>query len=230
MNHIHKDPRKLNVQQGDIMNDRTILRGMQCGVVALMLTLAVGGAATAGNGAGAHGSGARGYSAHSGGRGPYGGGFRGGFHGNFGHYRGWGWDGLGFGLGYSLFFDSLPLYYSTLWWNNVPYYYADANYYQWNSAMSAYETVPPSHEVLNQSALSEATDTDLFAYPKNAQSTEQQAQDRSECRSWASQQTGLDPTQAGDTVVVATAAATTRRQDYLRAQAACLEARGYGVK
>jgi len=216
------------------MSNRTFFPGLQSVAVALLLTLAVPGAAMAGNGAGAHGSGGRGYSAHIGGRGSYGGGIRGGFRGSFGYYRGWGWDGLGyglgFGLGYGLFFDSLPLYYSTLWWNNVPYYYADANYYQWNSAKSAYETVPPPLEVLNQSALSEATVTDLFAYPKNVQSTEQQAQDRSECRGWAAQQTGLDPTQAGDPVVVATVAAPTRRQGDLRAQAACLEARGYGVK
>jgi hypothetical protein len=212
------------------MSDRTILRGIQSSVVALMLTLAAPGAAIAGNGAGAH-AGGRGYSAHFGGRtGTYGGGFRGGLRGGFGYYRGWGWDGLGFGLGYGLFFDSLPLYYSTLWWNDVPYYYADANYYQWNSAVHAYETVRPPREVKSQSALSEATFIDLFAYPNNKQTTEQQAQDRSDCRGWAAQQIGLDPTQAGDAVVVATVAATTQREDYLRAQAACLEARGYSVK
>jgi hypothetical protein len=208
------------------MNHRAILCGMQSGVIALMLTLAVPGAAMAGKGGGVHGGGG-GYSGHFSGRtGPYGGGFRDGFRGGFGHYRGWGWDGLGYGL----FFDSLPLYYSTLWWNDLPYYYADPNYYQWNSALGAYETVRPPLEVKSQIAVSEPTVTDLFMYPKNGQNTEQQAQDRSECRGWAAQQTGFDPTQAADTAMIATVAATTRRQDYLRAQAACLEARGYSVK
>src|SRR5580704_8107888 len=131
------------------MNHRTILRGTQSAVVALMLALAVPGAAMARNGAGAHGGGL-GHSAHFGGRtGLSGGGFRDGFRGGFGYFRGRGWGGLGYGL----FFDSLPLYYSTLWWNDVPYYYADANYYQWNSAMSAYETVLPPSEVKTQSEL-----------------------------------------------------------------------------
>jgi hypothetical protein len=225
----------LNVQRGEIMNNRPIIRDIQSGVIALMLILAVPGAAIAGNGAGAHGGGGRGYSAHFGGRtGPYGGGFRGGLRGGFGYYRGWGWDGFGYGLGYGLgydpFFESLPLYYSTLWWNDVPYYYSNSTYYQWNSVNGAYQTVPPPGEVKSQSAPSEATVTDLFAYPKNGQNTEQQAHDRSECRSWAAQQTGFGPTQAGDTVVVSTVAATTRQQNDLRAQAACLEARGYSVK
>jgi hypothetical protein len=200
------------------MNDRTIIGSTKFGVIALMLMLAAPGAVTAGNGAGVHGGGGRAYLGHFSGRtGPYGGGFRSGFRGGFGYYRGRGWDGLGYGL----FFDSLPLYYSTLWWSDVPYYYADANYYPWDSAMSAYESV---------SAPSEATVTELFAYPKNGQNTEQQTQDRSECRGWAAQQTGFDATQAGETVVVAAVTATTRRQDYLRAEAACLEARGYSVK
>src|SRR5580658_2128283 len=79
-------------QRGDIMNHRTILRGTQSAVVALMLTLAVPGAAMARNGAGAHGGGlGPGYSVHFGSRtGPFGGGFRGGF----GYCRvgmGWPW-------------------------------------------------------------------------------------------------------------------------------------------
>src|SRR5580693_3229331 len=90
-------------QRGDIMNHRTILRGTQSAVVALMLALAVPGAAMARNGAGAHGGGL-GHSAHFGGRtGLSGGGFRDGFRGGFGYFRGRGWGGLGYGL----FFDSL---------------------------------------------------------------------------------------------------------------------------
>ena len=58
---------------------------------------------------------------------------------------------------------------------------------------------------------------------KNGQTEEQQATDKYECHKWAASQTGFDPTQAGGT-------APNRRSDYLRAQAACLEGRGYSVK
>src|ERR1700685_1660484 len=63
-------------------------------------------------------------------------GFRGGccFRGGFGW---WGWPG------YGLFLATLPLYYSTLWWNGVPYYYANDNYYVWNNGMGGYQSVSP---------------------------------------------------------------------------------------
>ena len=38
---------------------------------------------------------------------------------------------------------------------------------------------------------------DLFIYPQNGQSSEQQASDKYECHQWAVGQTGFDPTQAG---------------------------------
>ena len=170
--------------------------------------------------------------------GAYGGRY-GGLHGGYGYYGGGGW-GL---LGYGLFFGALPLYYSTLWWNNVPYYYADANYYSWNAAAGEYETVRPPPEVESQVAPQEPAATDLFVYPKNNQNADLQARDRYECHRWATDQSGFDPTQPGGVPALAPGAeaapapgpstagpAPTTRQDYLRAQAACLEARGYSVK
>jgi hypothetical protein len=72
--------------------------------------------------------------AHSGGHfGAVGHGF--GFHGGFGFNRGFGWWGW---PGYGLFLATLPLYYTTWWWNGVPYYYADGNYYIWNSGTGGY--------------------------------------------------------------------------------------------
>jgi hypothetical protein len=64
----------------------------------------------------------------------------------------------------------------------------------------------------------------LIAYPKNGQSQDQQGKDKFECHRWAVSQTGFDPT------LGAGAAANGRRSDYTRAQAACLEGRGYSVK
>jgi hypothetical protein len=59
---------------------------------------------------------------------------------------------------------------------------------------------------------------ELYAYPKNGQSPEQQASDRSQCRAFASSQAAGTPVGAG------------QHQEYLRAEAACLEARGYTVE
>ena len=64
----------------------------------------------------------------------------------------------------------------------------------------------------------------LIAYPKNGQTQEQQGKDKFECHRWAASQTGFDPTQAGG------GSAPGNRSDYARAQAACLEGRGYSVK
>jgi len=241
------------------MNNRTILCGLQSIAIALMVTLATpgttlaapgggghggGGHGGGGHGGGGHVAGGRAYAGHFGGRtGAYGG-LRGGYgyggYGRYGRYGGYG--GWGFGaLGYGLFFAALPLYYSTLWWNDVPYYYADANYYSWNAAAGEYETVRPPPEVESQVATQEPTTADLFVYPKNDQNADQQARDRYECHRWATDQSGFDPTQPGGVPaaastpaagpsVAAKVAAPTMRQDYLRAQAACLEGRGYSVK
>jgi hypothetical protein len=168
--------------------------------------------------------------------GGYGYGWRGGYYGGWRGYGGWGW-GWG-GLGYGLFFASLPLYYSTYWWGGVPYYYADDNYYIWNRGAGQYETVQPPAEVASQAGPGAAANTNLFAYPKNGQTAEQQSKDTFECHQWAAGQTGFDPTLAGSapaaTAGAGSAPAATaspgKQQDYMRAQAACLEGRGYSVQ
>jgi hypothetical protein len=165
------------------------------------------------------------------------GGWRGGgWHGGFGWHDGFGWRGgfygpwgwgLG-GLGLGLYFATLPYYYSTYWWGGVPYYYADNNYYIWNSGVGQYQTVAPPAEVLSQvggqAGGQAAGPSELIAYPKNGQSQDQQGKDKFECHRWAAAQTGFDPTQVGG------GSAPGKRSDYSRAQAACLEGRGYSVK
>ncbi len=69
---------------------------------------------------------------------------------------------------------------------------------------------------------------ELFIYPKNGQSPDQQAKDRYECHTWASSQTGFDPTVANGGVPPGEAAA--KHADYDRAMGACLEGRGYTVR
>jgi hypothetical protein len=223
-------------------NHRSLRRCLRSVPIALMMTFVASGTALAAHGGGPHGGGAHGaaraYAGHFGGGrvGAYGRGYHG-FRGGYGYYGGWGWGGLGAGL----FFATLPLYYSTLWWNGIPYYYADANYYQWNPSAGEYETVRPPPEVESQIIAEEPIATDLFAYPINGQDTKQQAQDRYECHRWAKEQSGFDPTQTSSVpdiastppsgaVVADTVATPLKRQNYLRAQAACLEGRGYSVK
>jgi hypothetical protein len=110
--------------------------------------------------------------------------------------------------------------------------------------------------VLNQSTASAGV-TGLYAYPKNGQSAEQQARDKQECETWAAQQAALHAPQPAssvpaapvdpDAAVAGTASAPAarseppadrdatealtpeKREQYLRAESACLEGRGYSV-
>ncbi len=120
----------------------------------------------------------------------------------------------------------LPPFYTTIWVTGVPYYYADGVYYVWRSTERAYvvSEAPPESAVTTLPTTSEQ----LFIYPKNSQSEQQQATDRYECHRWAVGQTGFDPTQpladSSGTIIAEKHAA------YQRAMTACLEARGYSVK
>src|ERR1700681_3091813 len=126
--------------------------------------------------------------AHGGGRGGRGGygDRRGGYgYGRFGYYGGFGL------LGYGLFLDALPLYYSTYWWGGNPYYYSNDNFYQWNGSVGQYETVRPPQNLASQVATTQSLENVvLFAYPKNGQTGTQQATDRTECQRWATDQSG----------------------------------------
>jgi hypothetical protein len=198
------------------MNKRPTLGSLSlivCGLVAAMAGIPPASAQHAGGHAG--------FAGHFGGyRGGYGWGH--GWRGGYGYWGPWGWGGLGLGL----YFATLPLYYSTYWWDGIPYYYSDNTYYRWNGAVNQYETVNPPPGL--QAPLAQegplAGVSELIAYPKNGQSQEQQGKDKFECHRWAAAQTGFDPTQ------VTSASVAGRRSDYLRAQGACLEGRGYSVK
>jgi hypothetical protein len=203
-------------------------------------------AATHGGGGGGYHGGGGGAVGHYAGRGGYGGGgYRGyygrgyyggyrGYYGGYYGYRGWGYGGCcWWGWPTGLFLASLPLYYSTWWYNGVPYYYADDSYYVWDGPSSRYQQVAPPTGLLTSGAPSPtggapgngAAAGELFAYPKNGQSNEQQARDRQECRAWAASQQGG----AGATGAIAAATPQNAEAD-MRAQTACLEGRGYTVR
>jgi hypothetical protein len=121
----------------------------------------------------------------------------------------------------------LPPGYTTVWIGGTPYYYADGNYYLWEPERRGYiVTAPPA--AADTATTTSPAGEELFAYPKNGQSEAQQATDRYQCHDWARSQTGYDPTQPlGGTDAAQSAS---KRADYMRAQKACLEARGYSVR
>jgi hypothetical protein len=127
-----------------------------------------------------------------------------------------------------LFITALPAYYTTIWVGGTPYYYANDVYYRWAPAQGGYEVVDPPTGADQPAAAPAVPTDDLFLYPKNGQTSEQQSVDRYECHSWAKSQTGFDPTRAAGGVAPAEAAQ--KRIAYQRAMTACLEARGYSVK
>jgi len=182
-----------------------------------------GGHGGGGGGHGGYGGRGGGYAGYGGYRGGYGGrsGY-GGYRGGYGGYGGWGYGGLGIGL----YFAALPFYYSTFWADGEPYYYADQNYYQWDNNVGQYQTVNPPADVTRQVAMQSPN---LMAYPKNGQTDAQQATDKSACRTWAAAQSGFDPTQAVQ-AQASTTGSNNKQSDYMRAQAACLEGRGYSVQ
>jgi hypothetical protein len=178
-------------------------------------------------------------------------GYGGGVHGWYGHPWGggyWGgvwWPAAAYGLGFAWFLPWLPAYAPVYWWGGVPYYYYDNGYYTWDQTDNGYvATDPPPIASGDGSgaatgpqqagpppgaggAAAEAgpnTD-DLYAYPKNGQSEQQQGSDRRECEQWASSQTSNAGSSAPGGAPQAAGPV-----GYRRAIAACLEGRGYSVQ
>jgi hypothetical protein len=80
--------------------------------------------------------------------------------------------------------------------------------------------LPPSAPAVAPPVVAQAGGNQLFIYPRQRQSADQQNRDRSECNSWAVSQTGRDPANSGGQM----------DPDYQRAMGACLDGRGYTVK
>ena len=127
-----------------------------------------------------------------------------------------------------VFVPELPPFYTTIWFGGIPYYYANDTYYAWEASHDQYEVVQPPSGIEAGASTHAPPDDTLFVYPKNGQSTEQQDHDRYDCYTLATQQTGYDLTKPDGGVPPAEA--PSKRSDYLRADSACLEGRGYSVK
>ena len=162
-----------------------------------------------------------------------------------GYWGGGFWPRAYYGVGFSWFLPVLPLAYATYWYGGVPYYYANDAYYTYDQGYDGYvATDPPpmadssgaagaagaapndaqvqggAHQaqaapVAGAGDQDETGDGQIFMYPKNGQSAEQQATDKAECQQWAAQQAGQVAQNASD---------------YMRAMAACVEGRGYSAR
>jgi hypothetical protein len=179
-----------------------------------------GGNSSAGHAMGFHGS-SHGHGHHGsggqGGRGSRGVGYRDGNHGA------WSVRGHGF------FFASIPSYCRLVYWDGVPYYYADDVYYEWNGTAGAYQEVQPPAGLAEQIDARAPVVTELFVFPNGDQSNEQLARDQEACHDWAVQQAGFDPHAAAPSTRASDRSAA-KRASYLRAEGACLEARDYSVE
>jgi hypothetical protein len=176
---------------------------------------------------GFHGAGYAGHGAYGRPGAYYGHGYSTGAHWRGGYWHGGFWPRAYYGWGFSWFLPVLPLAYATYWYSGVPYYYANDVYYTYNPSYEGYvATDPPpvadssgaGPEGAGPSAAPPPGDAiagQIFMYPKNGQSAEQQARDKAECQQWASQQAG-DVAQNGS--------------DYQRAMTACVEGRGYSAR
>jgi hypothetical protein len=131
----------------------------------------------------------------------------------------------------------LPAFATLVVIGGAQYYYANETYYRHYPEQAGYQVVappegapgpqpPPPGPAANGAPPSSSDN--IFIYPKNGQSGEQQARDRYECHRWAADQTAFDPTRPSGGVP--SEAALAKRADYMRAQQACLEARGYTMR
>ena len=152
-----------------------------------------------------------------------------GAHWGGGYWRGGYWPRAYYGLGYAWFLPVLPLAYATYWYGGVPYYYANDVYYTWNPDYEGYtatdpppvsdsgatgSAVPPQQAAgpLPGAGEPPANGGQIFMYPRNGQSEEQQSADKRECQQWAAGQAGAS-----------------NSDDYRRAMMACVEGRGYSA-
>src|SRR5579863_5886206 len=125
-------------------------------ILAGLIFIGLGSAGFAvGHGTGSHSSG-HGHGHHRGGwqgeRGFIGGRNRDGNHG------GWIVPGHGF------FFASLPSYCKLIYWEGVPYYYADDVYYEWSGTAGAYQEVQPPAGLAEQIDAQAPAVTELFVF------------------------------------------------------------------
>jgi hypothetical protein len=120
--------------------------------------------------------------------------------------------------------SDLPSFATAVTIAGIAYLVVNDVYYRERTG-GGYEVVAPP---VDTGRPSPGTPDRMFVYPRNGQTAERQASDEYECHRWAVSQTGFDP--SGAAVGQPDAGHPAMRADYLRAQAACLDGRGYTVR
>jgi len=128
---------------------------------------------------------------------------------------------------FGLFVPFLPLYYTTIWIQGIPYYYANDTYYTQTDGGYVVAQPPQGDVSETPPATDDSAESKMFIYPRRGQTEEQQAKDRYECHKWAVDQTNYDPTNISG---VPADQVMQKRSDYQRSMAACLDGRGYTAK
>ncbi len=118
--------------------------------------------------------------------------------------------------------NALPDFRTVVLIGGITYLYLNGVYYR-ERTQGDYEVVPSPVAGIG---ITSGAPGRLVVYPAQAQSAEVQASDEYECHLWAVSHSGFDPAPAA----VGQSADVSRRADYLRAQTACLEGRGYTVR
>jgi hypothetical protein len=168
-----------------------------------------------------HGGGhSKGYRGGGHGRGYYGRGYHG--RGYYGGHYGWYHGHYGWYWGPGLF-----------WYWGWPYYYPPAYYYPYYYPPPTYNysSPPPADYSPPTGDVSQPPPGggQPFIYPRQGQSQEKQAQDRSQCQAWATSQTGVDPTKPPPQGL-SEAQLAQKGGEFFRAFDACMDGRGYTVR
>jgi len=135
-------------------------------------------------------------------------------------YRPYGSSFISIGVPYGLFVGTLPGYYTSFYYDDTRYFYADRTYYTYEPARRGYVVARSPYGDDEEYDDAELGD-DLYIYPARGQSEQQQADDRYECHRWAASEADYDPLDDEYDADL--------RKDYQRAMTACLTGRGYTV-
>ncbi|GAA6169780.1 hypothetical protein NBRC116591_35910 [Sessilibacter corallicola] len=114
----------------------------------------------------------------------------------------------------------LPIGYTTVVVGAATYFLAHDIYYKKHG--KDYVVVEPPEGKTTTVAASDSQNSEWLIYPAEGQSDKELERDRYQCHRWAVSQSDYDPSRSKNQ--------HSKRDDYYRAQAACLEGRGYVVK
>jgi hypothetical protein len=172
----------------------------------------------------------------------------------YGHTSHWGggywggryWPAAYYGPGFAWFLASVPLYCSTFWWNNIPYYYYNDVYYTWSPTADGYVATDPPPAAPADDGAPASAPSGVPSYGDSAGSAAPAAPDAIPPGSFTSggggdniyaypskgqneQQQAVDRAECNQWAASQTGGAT-GSPDYRRAAIACFQGRGYSAQ